>query len=74
MVEALKCAMASEHGSSGPGWATPDRGQLGDARRSIELGVSMWGPPELTQRCDIDLAVLDALRHAMGSGSEVPGA
>lgn len=74
MVEALKSAMASDHGPSGPGWETPNRDQFGGARRSIDLGVSTWGPPELARRCDIDLAMLDALRHAMGAGPEVPDA
>ena len=76
MVEALKSAMASEHGPSGPGWETPNRDQFGDAHRSIDLGVSRWGPPEFAGRCDIDLAMLDALRHAMGAGPglEVPDA
>ncbi len=72
MVEALKSAMASDHSPSGLGWASPDRDQFGGARRSIELAVSTWGPPELARRCDIDLAVLDALRLAMGPDPEVP--
>lgn len=74
MVEALKSAMASDHGPSGSGWDTPDREQFGDARRSIDLMVSTWGPPEFAGRCDIDLAMLDALRLAMGADPGVPDA
>lgn len=74
MVEALKSAMATDHGPSGSGWDTPNREQLGDARRSIDLMVSSWGPPEFKGRCDIDLAMLDALRLAMGADPGVPDA
>ena len=74
MVEALRSALASDHGSSGPGWAGSGPNPHGDTSRPTDLGILTQGPRELTRRGDIDLAVLDALRQAMGPDSEVPGA
>jgi hypothetical protein len=74
MVEALRSALASDPGPPGPAWAASEQDQLGDVRRSADLVALTWGPPELARRCDIDLAMLDALRHAMGPDPEVPGA
>ena len=74
MVEALRSALASDHGSSGPGWEGSEPYQLGDDTRSTDLGVLALGPPQLARRDDIDLAMLDALRQAMSPDHEVPRA
>ncbi len=74
MVEALRNALAPGHGSLGPGWDGSEPYQRGEARRPTDLSVLTQGPPELARRCDIDLAVLDALHHAKGHDPEVPGA
>jgi hypothetical protein len=74
MVEALRCALAVDRGPPGSGWEASEQDQLGDVRRSADLRALTTGPPDLARRFDIDLAVLDALRHAMGPEPEVPGA
>ena len=64
------CALASGHGSPRPRWrprARPTR-----RRASIpDLGSSTWGP-RTGRRCDIDVAMLDALaRPPSGPGGPV---
>lgn len=66
MLDALRDVVGSDHGSGAPAWARTDRDQIAVVYGPTNLGHSTCtsSPPS---RADIDSAMLDALRHAIGS-------
>jgi hypothetical protein len=72
MLDALGHAMGHDHGFPGPGWVSPDRGRLGGGRQADRDDSAPAS--SLAVRSDIDMAMLDALRHAFGSDGKSPDA
>jgi|HubBroStandDraft_1064217.scaffolds.fasta_scaffold468661_2 hypothetical protein len=73
MVAALRHAMDSDHGLAAPVWVVPLPEQFGEHQHGDRCD-SMPEPRELSGRCDIDSAMVAALRHAMVSDRASPRA
>jgi hypothetical protein len=74
MVDALRHAMVSDHGPAARMWETPDTTFFDDAGRAPDLGVLTGGAATPPRRCDIDTAMVEALRSARASDREAPDA
>lgn len=73
MVDALRHAMDSDHGLASPAWVVPLPEQLGENHQADGGGATLE-PRELSRRCDIDSAMVEALRHAMVGDRSPPRA
>jgi hypothetical protein len=73
MVDALRHAMDSDHGLAAPAWVVPLPEQPAENHRG-DGGDSMPEPRALSGRCDIDSAMVEALRHAMVGDRSSPRA
>ena len=72
MLDALRHALGSDHGFPGPGWVSTNRGQLGATRQAVRNNST--SASSFSARSDIDIAMLDALRHAFVSDAQSPDA
>jgi hypothetical protein len=73
VVAALRQAMDSDHGLASPAWVVPLPEQFGEHPHG-ERADAPPEPHELSGRCDIDSAMVEALRQAMVGDRSSPRA